>query len=294
MSGVDLDPAELPQPTKAGYAFSGWSLDGVHLLPDPVQFDTNQKLTALWEEDSHQRVVIHYEVNGGIPKIAEKRLVKGSFFVAPKPSPTRAGYTFQGWFTLADGGTNLERTKVTQNIKAYAQWEPVSSSSSTQSSYSGGGGMVSRPSQSNTNDINQKNTVDMQQAHVEQENAYQRAYRNGITTLYPQSEARLFEPITRAELAKMMSVYSRKFLDKPQLTGKVGCADFTDKGEVNEELAGFMQTACELEIMGLHSDGKTPLSAFRPNDIVPRAEFATVFSRLKRGNLYDNNQQEGR
>lgn len=53
-----------------------------------------------------------------------------------------------------------------------------------------------------------------------------------------------------------------------------------------------MQTACELEIMGLHSDGKTPLSLFRPNDLVPRAEFATVLSRMKRGNQYDNNQPE--
>ena len=53
-----------------------------------------------------------------------------------------------------------------------------------------------------------------------------------------------------------------------------------------------MQTACELEIMGLHSDGKKPLSLFRPNDLVSRAEFATVLSRMKRGNQYDNNQPE--
>lgn len=90
----------------------------------------------------------------------------------------------------------------------------------------------------------------------------------------------------------MMSVYATKFLEKVPLTGKVGCADFQDKDQTNLELAGFMQRACELEIMGLHSDGKTPLPAFRPNDLVSRAEFATVLSRMKRGNLYDNNQQE--
>lgn len=127
----------------------------------------------------------------------------------------------------------------------------------------------------------------------EQQTAYDRAYQNGIT-LYPQQEARLFEPITRAELAKMMSVYATKFLEKVPLTGKVGCADFQDNNQTSPELANFMKTACELEIMGLHSDGKTPLPEFRPNDLVSRAEFATVFSRMKRGNLYDNNQEDER
>lgn len=53
-----------------------------------------------------------------------------------------------------------------------------------------------------------------------------------------------------------------------------------------------MKLSCELEIMGLQSNGKTPLPEFRPNDAVSRAEFATVFSRMKWGNLYDNNQLE--
>lgn len=42
--------------------------------------------------------------------------------------------------------------------------------------------------------------------------------------------------------------------------------------------------------MGLENDGKTPLKAFRPLDYVTRAEFATVLSRMKWGNKYDNLQ----
>ena len=172
----------------------------------------------------------------------------------------------------------------------YAQWKPIPSAVATHG-YSGGGGAVSRATSQSSSQETIKNP-DLPKGKQEQQTAYERAYENKITTLYPQQEARLFEPITRAELAKMMSVYATKFLEKVPLTGKVGCADFQDKDQTNLELAGFMQRACELEIMGLHSDGKTPLPAFRPNDLVSRAEFATVLSRMKRGNLYDNNQQE--
>ena len=52
-----------------------------------------------------------------------------------------------------------------------------------------------------------------------------------------------------------------------------------------------MKTSCELEVMGLHSDGKTPLSAFDPRKFVSRAELITTLSRVLYGNTYDNNQQ---
>lgn len=42
--------------------------------------------------------------------------------------------------------------------------------------------------------------------------------------------------------------------------------------------------------MGLKSDGKTPLEAFRPKDVIPRSELVTTISRMLYGNKYDNNQ----
>jgi hypothetical protein len=46
-------------------------------------------------------------------------------------------------------------------------------------------------------------------------------------------------------------------------------------------LQSYIIQACELGLMGIHSDG-TPLSAFMPEKTVSRAEFGTVLSRLLR------------
>ncbi|HOG15413.1 MAG TPA: hypothetical protein PK674_02390, partial [Candidatus Absconditabacterales bacterium] len=58
-------------------------------------------------------------------------------------------------------------------------------------------------------------------------------------------------------------------------------------GKETQELKDFMKTACELNLMGLHADGQTPKNNFDPNDIVTRAEFGTVFSRLLFGDMYN-------
>ena len=39
------------------------------------------------------------------------------------PTPTRSGYSFEGWYTSATGGTKItDSTKVTANITIYAHW----------------------------------------------------------------------------------------------------------------------------------------------------------------------------
>lgn len=45
----------------------------------------------------------------------------------------------------------------------------------------------------------------------------------------------------------------------------------------------FATTACQLGIMGLHADGKTPKPSFDPQDFIDRAQFGTMLSRM----LYD-------
>lgn len=40
------------------------------------------------------------------------------------PTPTRSGYTFDGWYTAANGGTKItDSTKVTANMTIYAHWK---------------------------------------------------------------------------------------------------------------------------------------------------------------------------
>jgi len=70
-------------------------------------------------------LVITYNANGGnaIPSSVnvEKNEVLNSFVI-----PTRAGYQFDGWFTEADGGTEITTPYVvTDNVEMFAHWTKI-------------------------------------------------------------------------------------------------------------------------------------------------------------------------
>ncbi len=53
--------------------------------------------------------------------------VQDGHAVGPLPQPEQPGHTFLGWFTEAEGGTQvLEDTPITQNITLYPHWERLS------------------------------------------------------------------------------------------------------------------------------------------------------------------------
>ena len=82
----------------------------------------------------------------------------------------------------------------------------------------------------------------------EQIDAYKWAHDKGITTMDTVEDARLDEPLTRAELAKMMVVYMAKIAKKsPVVTGTVSYSDV--KAEEIGDLAGYIQLAYQFQIM---------------------------------------------
>lgn len=73
-------------------------------------------------------------------------------------------------------------------------------------------------------------SVEGSQFSEEQNQAYLWACGKDITTIREISGARLDQPLTRAELAKMMSMYVTKVLGKqPVVTGTVHYADVDEK-----------------------------------------------------------------
>lgn len=118
----------------------------------------------------------------------------------------------------------------------------------------------------------------------EQNDAYLWACQHNITTIRTIQEVRLDQPLTRAELAKIMSVYAMKeYHLKPLRAAAVNYKDVnTDLGD----LADYIQLAYQLQIMGINADG-TPMQAFEPHKLVSRAEFATVLSRVIWGNKHN-------
>lgn len=117
----------------------------------------------------------------------------------------------------------------------------------------------------------------------EQMIAYQYAFLHGITSKVYE-EARLEDGITRWEMAKMISQFAKNILGKTP-ANRV-CA-FEDNIYGSKEDKAYIIQACQLWLMWLEADGKTPMKKFNPSWTLTRAEFGTIFSRLLYGGLYN-------
>lgn len=105
---------------------------------------------------------------------------------------------------------------------------------------------------------------------LEQKEAYLYAFLRGITTMPTIQEAMLDRGITRAEMAKMMSVYAQTVLKKQIIRDYP--AIYTDVHGMQGDLPSYINLAYQLQLMGIEADG-TPLTYFLPYGEVSRAEF---------------------
>ncbi|MGN1139325.1 MAG: InlB B-repeat-containing protein [Ruminococcus sp.] len=115
----------LPTPTKAGYTFDGWytgATDGTKIsVSDKVTTASDHTLYAHWKEGKY---LVAVDANGGTCD-TESITVTYNNTYGTLPTPTRVGYTFDGWYTGATGGTRIsENSKVTipSNHTLYAHW----------------------------------------------------------------------------------------------------------------------------------------------------------------------------
>lgn len=112
---------EPAAPTREGYTFTGWLLDG-----RPFDFSTpitgNLTLTAGWQENEPPAPVTHtvtFDSAGGSTILAQT-VTDGAAAIDPG-TPTRDGYTFTGW--LLDGRPFDFATPITGDITLTAGWE---------------------------------------------------------------------------------------------------------------------------------------------------------------------------
>lgn len=117
--------------------------------------------------------------------------------------------------------------------------------------------------------------------------AYTFGFENGITTKEDCVEADMDGPLIRKHAAKFISNYAMNVLGKTRDTTKV--CEFSDMEGESREMKVYAVLACQLGIMGLEADGKTPDIVFNPNSNIDKAMFATMLSRLLYGSEYDNN-----
>jgi len=130
---VDCDEAygALPTPIRKGYTFAGWytaASGGTLVTPETiVTADGAHALYAHWTPNTY---TVTFDANDGNVTTTSKTVTYDSTY-GTLPTPTRTGYTFNGWYTTADGGPYvIGAIKVTANTTftktfsqtLYASW----------------------------------------------------------------------------------------------------------------------------------------------------------------------------
>lgn len=87
---------------------------------------TKSKATLTYTEQPTYTVT--FNANGGSVGTTSKTVTAGSTY-GTLPTPTRSGYTFLGWYTAAEGGTQITSSttvSLSANQTLYAHWDALS------------------------------------------------------------------------------------------------------------------------------------------------------------------------
>ena len=112
--------------TRTGYTFAGWSLNSVKYTDGQsvknLATSGSVTLYATWTPNTY---TVTFNANGGVaPSIESKSVTYNSTYEA-LATTSRTGYTFDGWYTAASGGTKIEagtKVAITTAQTLYAHW----------------------------------------------------------------------------------------------------------------------------------------------------------------------------
>ena len=113
----------MPIPTRENYIFLGWytEVNGGTQVTTSYIPTSNITLYAQWQENP--KYLVTFNPNGGSVSPDTKSVYEGTE-IGNLPIPTREEYTFLGWYTEVNGGTQVTTSYVpTSNITLYAHWQ---------------------------------------------------------------------------------------------------------------------------------------------------------------------------
>ena len=121
-------------PTRAGYVFNNWytAPTGGALVSfnRPITSDTT--IHARWTRGTSANHTVRFEMHGGMPALGNRTIANNALLAEPTSVPTLAGYTFNGWWTHAVGGTRVNfPMPITTPTTLHAQWIPVNAPTHT-------------------------------------------------------------------------------------------------------------------------------------------------------------------
>ncbi len=122
-------PLTLPVPTRAGFNFQGWyesiALSGDPVTQIPTGTNENKRYFAKWSGTDY---LISYVLNDGTLPANVRTSFNATNLPYTLPTPTRSGYTFNGWFensNLTGSAVTLVPTSTTTNKTYHAKWTMV-------------------------------------------------------------------------------------------------------------------------------------------------------------------------
>ena len=124
----------LPTPTRTGYTFGGWYLDGSAFTDGIWNYTNNITITASWTANTYNitydsvyfdtTVTYDYNYSGSTP--TTETLSAGETLTYPS-IPYRSGYVFTGWYTDSSCTTKFNFTEdISSNLTLYAGWTVMS------------------------------------------------------------------------------------------------------------------------------------------------------------------------
>lgn len=150
--GTTTTVAGRTNTSRAGYDFSGWNskADGTGTSyaagsTFTLVADVTTTVYARWALSKYN---LTFNVNGGVGTPQTQSYVEGATTTLPATNPTRAGYTFAGWNTAANGsGTNYSGSfqMPGNHLTLYAKWTPLTYAvtyDSNSATFSGASGSV--------------------------------------------------------------------------------------------------------------------------------------------------------
>ena len=118
----------LPTPSRSGYNFNGWwtSSSGGNQISATTtyNFAYNTSIYAHWTAKTY---TLNFNANGGSVSPTSKSVTYNSRY-GTLPTPTRANYTFGGWWTSSSGGNQISSSLTYSNsysTTVYAHWTPI-------------------------------------------------------------------------------------------------------------------------------------------------------------------------
>ena len=109
-------------PTKTGYTFNGWYTDKTNgtKITTANRIQQNTTIYAHWTLNTY---TLTYDSNGGTSCSSKVLNYNDNFDLSC--SPTKNGYTFNGWYTDKTNGTKVTTSnRIQQNTTIYAHWTP--------------------------------------------------------------------------------------------------------------------------------------------------------------------------